>query len=131
MSRLVDWGHWLVSVLFAVIGADMIWYALSSIPRQPQDSPYDVTYRFVSSALGCALFAVCAWGIFKWRIWGHALALALCILAVMLDAFLMIGYRNFDLNAIQLVGVVLPILIAVWLLLPPVRAAYRRRERLA
>lgn len=127
MSRLVDWGHWLVSAFFAVIGAVMIWYGFSAIPRYPANFPHDVAYHFVSSALGCGLLAFCAWGVFTWRVWGHVLALTICVFTILLDVLLMIAYGNFAWNT----GLLIPILITGWLLLPSVRAAYWHGERLA
>jgi hypothetical protein len=127
MSRLVDWGRWLVSAFFAVIAAVMIWYALGATPRYAVSDPHQVRYHFLSSALGCGLLAVCAWGVFQWRIWGHVLALTICILTILLDVLFMIAYGTFALNA----GLAVPILITAWLLLPSVRAAYWHGERLA
>jgi putative Mn2+ efflux pump MntP len=131
VSKVVSWGHWLVSAVFVVLGVDVIWSTLTAIPRDLQEHPQDITYRFASSALFCALVATCAWGLLKWCVWGHALALTICILAILFELFLMIVYRNFQLSPSQLAGIAVPVLIGAWLLLPSVRAAYWHRERLA
>jgi DMSO/TMAO reductase YedYZ heme-binding membrane subunit len=131
VSKVVNWGHWLVSAAFVALGADAIWSALTAIPRNLREHPQDITYRFASSALFCALVVSCAWGILKWRVWGHALALTVCILVVLFDLLFLIAYRDFELSFSRFAGIAAPILIAAWLLLPSVRAAYRQRERLA
>ena len=88
--------------------------------RANPEAPYTLIVR----AAGFAISAFCAWGILKLRLWGHVLALTISILAILLDALLMIAYQNFVLNAGQLVGLAAPVAIATWLLAPSVRAAY-------
>ena len=68
---------------------------------------------------------MCAWGVLKWRPWGHALALAL------FGFEFVIGGRALLVGDSGLLYPAAACLVLSWLLLPRVRAAYWRRESTA
>jgi hypothetical protein len=133
MGRLINWGRWLAVAFFAVAGADLLWSALTSLPRILREHPQEITYYFVWDAFFWIPTLMCAWGIFKWRRWARSLGVALSAVDLLLLSFICLSiYRS---GAGLYAGWPLMTLIAcfilIWLLLPAVRTEYARRDQMA
>lgn len=123
MSKIVTWGHWIVGLLAAAVAAEIIGGIIDSTVRMYRAGGFgleDSGWIFLGFgfALVCAL---CAWGILRWRSWGHVLAVGISAFALFVgNEALLVGDS----------GPLFPIaalLVLVWLLLPSVRAVYWRR----
>ena len=126
MRKLVGWGHWIVGACFIFLSASALWDMFASIPADLHNHPRDVTYSFISRAVGCAILASCAWGILKWRLWGHHLALFVSVVNLVIAIFFF-AHRGREFS-IALVGwALVAASITAWLLLPVVRGEYARR----
>ncbi|MGH9686165.1 MAG: hypothetical protein ACRD5K_03625 [Candidatus Acidiferrales bacterium] len=128
MSKLVNWGHWLVGVPFAVWGTlDLLILA------------FEVTGRYTPGYVGASFDPVvhmflapiallCAWGIWTWRRWCQYLALFLCISAVVAFSLGIYFTRGTEFNTVLVLAELVSVSLTSWLLLPSVRAEYRRRS---
>ena len=81
-NKIVIWGHWVVGLLAAAIAAQSLWaivgnYVFMAGRARFRLQVLHADFQFVVIGTVCAL---CAWGILKWRPWGHVLALGLCLL---------------------------------------------------
>ena len=128
MSKVVNWGHWLVAAIFAVSGAPFLWSVLASAPSSLHQHPREVTYIFFWGVIMSFPPFACAWGIFKWRRWGRSLGIILTL--VILGGFVMIAFDR-KVSAGESVGAFIYCAMLIWLLLPGVRAEYLRREQTA
>jgi hypothetical protein len=90
MSKLVNWGHWLVAVLLGVLGLYFLGgfvFALvvSKGLRESVPSGHEGTVMIGLNLVAWLPFLICAWGVLRWRAWGHALTITLCALAILLE----------------------------------------------
>jgi hypothetical protein len=125
VSKIVNWGHWVVTLLACVWFVDSFTSVVHSTASMGHAEPsglriLGVNFVFVIQVVVSALFA---WGIFRWRTWGYLLALAICTFELLAGAAAVIA-GDFSLSPLILLA---PLLIVVWLLIPGVRAAYWRR----
>jgi hypothetical protein len=123
VSKIVTWGHWIVGLLAVAIAAESIWVIVGNTVFIGRISGFssrlmDANIQFVVLGAVCAL---CALGIFKWRPWGHVLAL--CIFAF--EA--LIGGEAALVGDSGLLYPIAACLVLCWLLLPSVRSAYWHR----
>lgn len=143
MSKLVNWGRWLVAGLLIAQGLASLSGAFTemiSILRSGQGTFYP-TYMHL---LVAAAIVLCAWGIFRLHRWAYWLALVVCVLELVtlfglismtqgpetFTAELFIGDLRFD-SVTVLIPVAATIGCLIWLLLPVVRAEYLRRDQIA
>ena len=125
MSKIVNWGHWVVGLLACAIAVESIWAIIHNTVAMGRSRGEtfgaiisDANVLFFCLALATAL---CAWGIFRWQSWGYVLALGISAFELFAGAeAVMVG------DASPLFPLV-PLLVVVWLLLPAVRAAYWRQ----
>ena len=115
------------------MGADLLWSAIIRVPVLIREHPQEITYHFVSDAFFWMPMLLCAWGIFKWRLWSRKLGTVLSILSLaMLGILVSIEFQHAGpyrggLLALALINCS----VFVWLLLPVVRAEYLRRDQIA
>lgn len=136
MSKLVNWGHWLVAAILGVLGLYFLGgfiFALV-VTRGLHASAPSVHANTVMISLNLVAWLpllICAWGVLRWRAWGRALTTMLCAVAILLEveALIFRGIRGFGVP--EILKVTVACLIAAWLLLPSVRTQYLRREHLA
>ena len=126
MSKVVNWGHWVVGALFAVSGAAWLWYSIARLPVVLPEHPQEVPYYFVSDAFLWVPALLWAWGIFKWRSSARTLGVILSafIFAVYGVAFVIARKLDWAMALIYCSAL-------IWLLLPVVRAEYSRRNQIA
>jgi hypothetical protein len=136
MSKLVNWGHWLVAVLLGVLGLYFLGgfaFALvvSKELRGSVPSGHEGMVMISLNLVAWLPFLICAWGVLRWRPWGHALTITLCALAILVEVETLIfrGIRGFA--AAEILKLTVACLVVVWLLLPSVRTQYLRREQIA
>jgi hypothetical protein len=120
MTKLVNWGHWVVGLLAAAIAAADIWGIVGNTVSMdrgarfaPQVQNADAMFAFL--ALICAM---CAWGILQWRPWGHLLAVVIFAFEVFAGGLAALAGDS---------GLLYPIAacaVLTWLLVPSVRSAY-------
>ena len=142
MSKIVSWGRWLVAISFAYQGLGILFVIEAIVVF--------VALKLNERMLFPALFALavsapllaCAWGIIKMRGWAYRLAIAFAFLEVLAAILTVLAWRA-KVTWLYLGGIsvhigpgfilaLLPVTLSlVWLLLPSVRTAYWRRERLA
>jgi len=120
VSKIVIWGHWIVGLLAAALAAQSIWGIVGntiSMDRGARLGPQVLNADFMFVALG-VVCGLCAWGILKWRSWGHALALGIFTFEVLVGGLAALVGDS---------GLLYPVaacLVLSWLLLPSVRSAY-------
>ena len=129
MSKLVNWGHWAVGIFFAFgaalsLSRDAVSFAQnvrSAFHGQPVSF-----YSFYLDVLWSVLALLCAWGIIRWRLWAHYLALFLSIvdLAIIVGVVYFTWGMGTDIRFVCLS--IVSALVTVWLLLPGVRRQYVR-----
>jgi hypothetical protein len=126
VSKVVNWGHWVVAALFAVSGGAWLWDSIARLPVVFREHPQEVTYYFVSDAFLWAPALLCAWGILKWRSWARTLGVILSafIFAVYGIAFVIARKLDWAMALIYCSAL-------MWLLLPVVGAEYSRRNQIA
>jgi hypothetical protein len=135
MSKIVNWGHWLVGAFFVFLSASMLWHPLTGLPKLLQllrHYPPYMTYVVVEDALTWAAVLICGWGIFRWRRWGRVLGI---VLSAYLLAVCVTGLTYFQQGIraswpLFLLGLI-SCSVFIWLFLPAVRAEYLRRNQLA
>jgi hypothetical protein len=142
MSKLVNWGRWVVAGLLAAQG-------LAGLPGTLKEtiatirSGQSTFYPIYMHILGATAFLVCAWGLLKVHRWAYWLAVGIYLFEVIIlvslvamrgpetiaiDVF--IGGLHFD-SVTLLLPVAAAIACFVWLLLPAVRTEYLRRDQIA
>ena len=124
-GKIVTWGRWIVGLLAAAITATSIWGIVGNTVSMKPAARFGsqvlvADFQFVVLGVTCGL---CAWGILRWRTWGHVLALVVFTLELFVGGLaLFVGDS----------GPLYPFtacLVLSWLLLPSVRAAYWRKVR--
>lgn len=128
MSKLVNWGHSTVAVLFALSGIGSLWAWIERIPTMFHQHPRQITYSFVGGSFLWVVTFLYAWGIFKWRPWARMLGIVLSALC-----FAVYAVSEFDLGKLDW-GIALALIYCAmlfWLLLPVVRAEYMQRNQIA
>jgi hypothetical protein len=121
VSKLVIWGHWIVALISASLAAGCIWEIVgASIIRDARFGPRSLDANFPIAVVG-VVYGLCSWGILKWRRWGHALAIGVSAFVSFVGSWAALVGDTGSLFPITAV------LVLIWLLLPPVRAAYWQR----
>jgi hypothetical protein len=122
-GKVVVWGHWIVGLLAAAITVANIWGIVGntvSMERGARFGPQVLIADSLFAVFGM-ICGLCAWGILRWRPWGHVLALGIFTFEVFVGALaLLVGDS----------GPLYPLvacLVLSWLVLPSVRSAYWRR----
>jgi hypothetical protein len=130
MSKLADWGHWVVFVILAINGFAVLTDRI--IP--------DVTEAFYGRAtlypvymkiLWSIPFFMSAWGILKWERWARWLAIGLCMAEL-------VGFEVAGTTGIRhrpdistLLAIILAATPLIWAFLPSVIAEFMRRNQTA
>lgn len=132
MSKVIEWGHWLITLFLAFLG---IWFLLESIRQVPQvvqtlrqarpaggdtQVGFLLDIRFVAWAPAL----LCAWGLYRWRRWGQVLTIVFCGVTMLLygQGLAFFGRSFFS---VRWIGTLLAAaLIVSWLMLPPVRQRF-------
>jgi hypothetical protein len=130
MSKLVNWGHWVVAAFFAGVGVPFLWSVLAGIPTSLRQHPREVTYIFFWGVIMSLPPFVCAWGIWTWKKWGHVLGLVQMIFALgwCIRWLVDVGVQNVGMRGTIRIELLRIFLICVcilgWLVLPAVRHKY-------
>ena len=137
MTKVVNVGRFAVTAL--LIGAALWCLAYlvlnlreisASFSRMPETQPAP------GEALGVMIDArlvawiplfISAWGIFKWRQWGHILTTVLSALMVLSS---IVGAISFGIRPRNTLQGLVALMVLVWLLLPAVRVEYWRQDRM-
>lgn len=139
MSKLVNWGRWPVALFFALQGLAILFAAIAGAISMIRDGSGTLYPTYVQLFDSAALL-LCSWGLMKMRNWAYWLAMAICILEVMViameifDQFKGAHIFGYVLEGIhfQPGSILIPEMTAcaslVWLLLPSVRARYLHKE---
>jgi hypothetical protein len=120
VSKIVIWGHWIVGLLAAALAAQSIWGIVGntiSMDRGARLGPQVLRADSMFAVLA-VIWALRGWGILKWRLWGHVLALGIFAFVVFVG-----GLGAF----VEDSGLLYPVagcVVLSWLLLPSVRSAY-------
>jgi peptidoglycan/LPS O-acetylase OafA/YrhL len=130
MSKLVNWGHWIVGIAFASSGLGFLFgRGVSDAVRAVRgQQPF---YSFDMVVLTCVPILLCAWGILNWRDWGHKLAILLSLLGLVSLVLALSALGIHELGSSFVSSAVSAIAILIWLLLPAVRLEYRKRNQVA
>ena len=122
MSKLVIWGRLVVALISASIAALCICEIMGPlIITGASFGSRSLDADFLIAIFG-VVFGLCSWGILKWRPWAHALAIGVSALEAVFGSWAaLVG------DADSLFPIITAMLILIWLLLPPVRAAYWQR----
>jgi hypothetical protein len=130
VSKIVDWGHWVVFAILAICGFAFFTDRIISDVAEAFYGRTTLTPVYVKFLWSIPFF-MCAWGILKWNSWARGLAIVLSMAELV--AFEVAGTTGIRhrpgwsaLLAIILAGTPL-----IWTVLPSVRAEYMRRNRIA
>jgi hypothetical protein len=139
VSKIVNWGHWLVAGYFGLQGLwNVSWVAHAVlIAVRNQSETFYPTYMALFDSW---VLLACSWGILKMRRWGYPLAFAVSALEILVGivgfsvsgpivskSSFVFGHMHFDGGFILIIAVV-PSLILAWLSLPAVRTQYLHKE---
>lgn len=130
MSRVANWGHWLVAAFFAFKGFLFIYENVPHFTHALRNH-LPLSYQDYLLLVPWVAYPACAWGVLRWRAWGQigAVTLSLLEIAVIVGMVSIFGAASLDLNIILWsaanAGVV------IWFVLPTVRAGYWQRQRTA
>lgn len=134
MTKIVHGGRWAVGVIFILLGADTLVGSTVHRSGLARAHSRETMYAFVLAHAFLIWFPafLCAWGVFKWRAWARKLGIALCALFAAVGFGLWIYFQMLGrLDTPLLVMVLLAGTAFAWLILPPVRAEYSRRNQIA
>ena len=121
MSKLVIWGRLVVALISASIAALCICEIMGPlIITGASFGSRSLDADFLIAIFG-VVFGLCSWGILKWRPWGHALAIGVSAFEAFVGSWAALVGDTGSLFPITAA------LVLIWLLLPPVRAAYWQR----
>ena len=134
MSKIVNWGRWVIAVYFAAWGLESLWKIILRFSNLLREYPKELTHTIVAfdAFFWIAAFA-CAWGILKWRLWARKLGIVLSAFWA-LAIGLGFGFRlqaGGKPNFFWLLLLSIGSLALIWLLLPAVRLEYSRRNQIA
>jgi hypothetical protein len=130
MSKIVNWGHWVVFVILAISGFAFLTDRI--IPDVAEGFYGRTTFSPVYMKILWSIpFFMCAWGILKWESWARGLAIALCMAElVAFEVSGTTGIRHRP-GRSALLAIILAATPLIWTVLPSVRAEYMRRNRIA
>ena len=133
MSKVVDWGHWVVGALFAAWALDSLGHTVARFPNLLRQHPNDITYVIVDDAMSWIAAFGCAWGILKWRNWARTLGIVLSAIWVLaLGIGTSIGLQSgIKPNLYWLLAILISCSVLVWFFVPAVRSEYSRRNQVA
>lgn len=126
MNKLVNWGHWVVGALLTFVGLwSLAGYLAAIAPgfwTALRGGPVSIYPDYLGVAWS-AMALVCAWGILKWRLWGHYLALFFIAFNLAIAAYVFDVTWHWDIGTDIRFNctVALALLMGVWLLLPAVQ----------
>src|ERR1700731_4588272 len=129
ISKVVTWGHWVVGLLFAAVGIDCLFYAyVQGVPglaimAHGYRPNFFISYPTI--ILWIPLF-FSTWGIWKWRRWGHVLAMVVCSFLILTTMYRFASLRASGFIGTEIIGSLIVCSILTWLLLPTVRAKYSK-----
>jgi len=122
VSRIAKLGRWFVGALACVLAAGgiegVVWFCFAYANREARP---DLELVLTADSMYAGVIVIClscAWGIFKWRRWGHILALAL------FGFHFLIGLLGAVSEGSTVVYPLVAGSVITWLLLPSVRASY-------
>jgi hypothetical protein len=132
MSKLVNWGHWLITLFLGVLG---VWFLAESVRELPQFMKFLRQARSAGGdfefgwdlGIGFVAWAptlLCAWGVHKWWRWGQVLTIVLCGLTLLFYAQGLAFFGRSFLSFQSVSTLLTAALIILWLLLPPVRQRF-------
>ena len=123
MSKVANWGHWVVGVFFAIKGLGMLYEIVPHYTHALRNHlPF--SYQDYLLMIVWAVYLVCAWGILRWRQWGQIAAITLSVLelALVVGMVSLFGPLSLDRNIV--LWSALNCAIVVWFVLPEVRSGY-------
>jgi len=126
-GKVVTWGHWIVGLFAAALTFQSIWGIVGNTVSMERGARFGSQVLIADSqfAILGIICALCAWGILRWRSWGHVLALCISALELFVGGLaLLVGDS----------GPLYPLvacLVLTWLVLPSVRSAYWQRVQTA
>ncbi len=123
MSRLVNWGRWVVAGYFGmiVVGSIAGLFAVIISRVRENQTLYPAYMGFFTIVLALA----CIWGLVTWNHWAYVLAIVLAGFGILTVPF---TYKAVGLRAADWGFLILNCATRLWLLLPAVRAKYSRRN---
>jgi hypothetical protein len=129
VSKIVGWGHWLVGALFALYGVLLCQSVFYDVGAALNGSAS--FYPAYLDGFRGAAFLLCAWGIVKWQYWGHRIGILLLMVefVVWMSTTALGSMIDYDPHVWDVPLAMTPVL--VWLLVPPVRLEYLRRDQIA
>ena len=130
MSKVANWGHWVVAGIFAIKGLGMLYEIIPHYTHALRNHlPF--SYQDYLLMVVWAVYLVCAWGVLRWRHWGQIAAITLSVLelAVVVEMVSLFGPLSLDRNII--LWSALNRGVVIWLVLPQVRSGYWQRTRTA
>jgi hypothetical protein len=133
MSKLVNWGRWVAAVILGVgVYGGTAGILISTVLLAGVDIPLRRQWLYLIVALSLVSSLAFARGLVKLRRWAYVLAIVVGVLDLLTLRFTFkaivpeyVGPLEFAVEA----GMSFACLI--WVLLPPVRAAYSRRQNFA
>jgi hypothetical protein len=124
MSKIANWGRWLVAVYIVTAFAISEWRDAALVDWHKLG---EIFLEIVGLAL---LFAVVR-GVLTWANWAHALLVLLCSGGLFVFVSVFISGNTHRLGRFWPVNLAICLTMLVWLLLPSVRAGYWNSEHVS
>jgi len=135
MNKIVNLGHWIVGLLFAAVGLVCLFYTyVQGMPSLLLMAHGYHAIFFISypAIILWVPLLLSAWGIGRWKKWGHALGLVQVILLLCwcVRWLVYVGMQNVGMRGVIRIELLRAFLIGVcvlgWFVLPAVRHRYWR-----
>jgi hypothetical protein len=130
MSKLVNWGHWLVAAAFAAKGIYISYRFLLDLIHGKRSSIETLYSDYLIGVVG-VIYLLCSWGLPNWRRWGLVVAITLSAGEIFVVALFVSSRFPLWLDRGIVLWIAITRMIVAWLLLPPVRAQYGQRTQAA
>ena len=130
MSKVADWGRWVVAGVFAAKGALFSYHFVLDLTNDLRTHVQMIGWGYLIPIV-CITYLVCAWGLLRWRHWSYVIAITLSVMELGVVAFAahLVPWSALDRNTI-LWSIVTCVLL-IWLLTPPMRTGYSQRGQIA
>jgi hypothetical protein len=130
MSKLVNWGRWVVAAILVIRGFAFLTYRI--VPDviegyYGRQTFYPVYMRILWSVP----FFLCALGILKWDRWALGLATALCVCEIVVINVVGTTGILHQVDRGEVLAMILAGTPLMWLVLPSVQAEFKRRNQIA
>jgi hypothetical protein len=130
VSKFINWGNWLVAAILAASGLLIFGPTIFGTVANALKGRATF-YPAYLNVIEFTPFLLCAWGILRWRRWGLILGIILSAIELGLLVFLTVFDSSVNRDPFAWILPVVVLAVLIWLLLPPIRMEFSRRNEIA